>query len=502
MKERLFAVIILINAIVINTAAQKTATVKSFTQTTDHIPGSDRRNDMSGTPCALVKVQVVDDVSRVEGNRIGNIVNKGVEKWVYMCKGSRNMRIHLKNHLPVRIMFQDYKIKGLESNRVYELVIETPDVPQPIDKQKLIINYTPSHAMVLIDSKPYKGNGRIEVELPVGEHSYTIAADGYGTAESSVKLNKELPREITEKLQKEDDGTSISEQVPTPKPTIERKSNVIVGVNSNLLTLKVKPFYAKITIDETSFEADGEGELTVPLEYGNHKIEVRAEGYSTAISNILIKSKKKETQKTIKLSKSKGDSHLKIKSGMFVMNDAGRIEVGKNGNILVINPKPTNSVTFYVDNIEYKPSINLKIKSLVFYLPYGTHEIKAECDGYERTSFSVNIGKSKVTKSLTLKKEKKGKKDNRTQSIINNGIIPGQNGNEVMVVVKPIYSKIDINGIKYSPDSKGRLSLNLPYGIQKVTVEADGYFSEQLSVNVGKRSVKKSVKLKRLPKKK
>ena len=52
---------------------------------------------------------------------------RGVEKWVYMCAGSRNMRIHLKNHLPVKVMFQDYHINGLESNRVYELIIEIPN---------------------------------------------------------------------------------------------------------------------------------------------------------------------------------------------------------------------------------------------------------------------------------------------------------------------------------------------------------------------------------------
>ena len=50
---------------------------------------------------------------------------------IYMCKGSRNVRIHLKNHLPVKVMFQDYKINGLESNRVYELVLEIPDAPSP-----------------------------------------------------------------------------------------------------------------------------------------------------------------------------------------------------------------------------------------------------------------------------------------------------------------------------------------------------------------------------------
>lgn len=206
-------------------SAQKTATVKNFTQTTDHISANDRRNDLNGNPCALVKVQVVDEVTRVEGNKIGNIVDKGVEKWVYMCKGSRNMRVHLKNHLPVKVMFQDYGISGLESNRVYELVIETPNNASTTSSQKLIMNYSPTHAMVLIDSKPYKGNGRIEIVLPIGEHKYIIAADGYNTAEGVVKLNEMGVREITEHLTA-DNAAVIHQSVVNEHQTIDRQAEL------------------------------------------------------------------------------------------------------------------------------------------------------------------------------------------------------------------------------------------------------------------------------------
>ena len=230
MKHRIVILILLLIAITPTVDAQKTATVKGFTQTTDHIPGGERRNDLNGDPCALVKVQVVDNIERVEGNKIGDIVKHGVEKWVYMCKGSRNMRIHLSNHLPVKVMFQDYDINGLESNRVYELVIEIPDAPTPQQypssnvKQKLIINYSPKKAMVLVDSKYCKGNGKIELELPIGDHSYVIAAEGYITAEGLVKLNSRAPREITENLVAEknalpeknnDDNPDMSDILPS-----------------------------------------------------------------------------------------------------------------------------------------------------------------------------------------------------------------------------------------------------------------------------------------------
>ena len=216
MAKRFCSTLVFFCVMLVVAMAQKPATVKSFTATTDHIPGQERRKDYSGVQCALVKVQVVDDITRVEGNKIGDIVNKGVEKWIYMCKGSRNVRIHLKNHLPVKVMFQNYKINGLESNRVYELVLEIPDAPSqtiaPIVQQQarsettqtLTIKFKPNNATVLVDSRPYQGDGKVEMTLPVGEHSYVIAAVGYITAEGTVKLNEYAPRTIEENLSRDE----------------------------------------------------------------------------------------------------------------------------------------------------------------------------------------------------------------------------------------------------------------------------------------------------------
>lgn len=99
--------------------------VSKMTETTDFIPGDDQRRDFNKELCALVKIQVVDDVTDVEGNVMGDIVTRGVEKWVYMARGSKKMKIHLKNHLPIDVVFQKYKITGLKSNRVYQLVLST-----------------------------------------------------------------------------------------------------------------------------------------------------------------------------------------------------------------------------------------------------------------------------------------------------------------------------------------------------------------------------------------
>ena len=104
-------------------ANSQQVSVSSMKETTDFIPGDDQRKDFNGDLCALVKVQVVDDIADIEGNIMGDIVNKGVEKWAYMAKGSKSMKIHLKNYLPVEVVFSKYKINSLKSNRVYQIVL-------------------------------------------------------------------------------------------------------------------------------------------------------------------------------------------------------------------------------------------------------------------------------------------------------------------------------------------------------------------------------------------
>lgn len=184
--------------------AQKAVKVKSFVMTADHIPGNDRRNDLNGAPCALIKIQVVDDVDRIEGNCIGEVINRGVEKWVYMCKGSRNMRIHLKNHLPVRIVFKNYMINGLQGNRVYELVLSVPDQASlqssmaEVNSNKLQLKIDPPHATAYIwgetlQRKVYKplDDGTITLNLPYGRYHYQVKAEGYNNVEGSMFVNDE-----------------------------------------------------------------------------------------------------------------------------------------------------------------------------------------------------------------------------------------------------------------------------------------------------------------------
>ena len=112
--------------------------VQSFALSpTEIIPSSDQRKDLNGVNCALVKVQVVDGIDRVEGNIIGDIDSRGTEKRIYLTQGTKVFRLYPHSHLPVSITTSDFDIEKLESNRVYILRLTgSADEKMPEPKQE------------------------------------------------------------------------------------------------------------------------------------------------------------------------------------------------------------------------------------------------------------------------------------------------------------------------------------------------------------------------------
>ena len=81
------------------------------------------RTDMNGTPCALVRVTLIDSDPQFEGNVTGNIGQRGMQYFVYMSAGSKYLRVAPADHFPLMVSFADYGIKALESKKTYDLII-------------------------------------------------------------------------------------------------------------------------------------------------------------------------------------------------------------------------------------------------------------------------------------------------------------------------------------------------------------------------------------------
>ena len=202
MRKSLLLLLFVLQTIVV--WAQK-LTVESFKLAENDISAQTQsRKDLNDRNCALVKVQFVGAISEVEGNVVKPLVNHGNETWVYMPQGSRQLKLFTQSYLPVMVTFADYGVEKLESNRTYVLVMTKPMNSVGQQKQTLTIRYTPTSATVLVDNKMVRGNnGVAKTTLPVGQHSFVVACDGYESEEGMVKLKVSAPSDLQIRLSKE-----------------------------------------------------------------------------------------------------------------------------------------------------------------------------------------------------------------------------------------------------------------------------------------------------------
>lgn len=244
--KRIFLIILACWAMLSVASAQK-LTVESMKIAGNDISASQyERKDLNGQACALVKVLLPMPGAVFEGNVIGSVDFKTGEYWVYMTEGSKELRIKHPQAQPVQAVFKDYGVEKLTSKTTYTLSVLLPQAAVT-QMQKLVINYSPANATVLVDSKLQQGNGRVEVLLPVGSHEYIIAANGYETAEGSVKLTAGSPRTITENLNR-----TATQQVAVnnvQQQTVQQQVQQPVAYNSaqtasnvNLSVREVKSF--------------------------------------------------------------------------------------------------------------------------------------------------------------------------------------------------------------------------------------------------------------------
>ncbi len=223
-------------------------TVKSMTASPMDLSASQyERKDLAGQACGLVKVQLADEGAQFEGNVFGKVEYKTGEYWVYMTQGAYMLRIKHPKYVPLDVNFRDHGISGVECKVTYTLTLLMGE-----KTQKLIIDYTPKDALVLVDSKPYHRDGHLELMLPVGSHDYMIVKEGYTTIEGVAKLNKDNLRRIVETLQQEKSSEIVrtpmkqqdnqipianKQEQPVTQPTSQTELSVVNQSNKEMITV-------------------------------------------------------------------------------------------------------------------------------------------------------------------------------------------------------------------------------------------------------------------------
>ena len=178
------------------------------------------RLDANKQPCALLKVQVRDQITEAQGNVVGNVIDKGGEKWIYFTDGTKQTNLLFRNNPPLSIYFPDHGIPSLRANCTYVLTI-TGESQADSGTQELRLQYSPTDATVLIDGQLQHGHkGKLSLSLSVGEHQVIIAKDGYLSFRANTEIVRDRPTALSISLMKDDKVPEKSSvQVPNKDDT-------------------------------------------------------------------------------------------------------------------------------------------------------------------------------------------------------------------------------------------------------------------------------------------
>ena len=310
--------------------------IKSCTLASTDVTASSLENirmDDVGNPCALVKILLLDGISKVQGNVIGDIKEYSSEKWVYLSKGTKEIRIIPMHYKPLRVYFPDLGIDGVESKRTYvlDLVIQNMGA-EPVDAggNFYALSVQPKNAVVTIDGvlQPSSSDGEYSAMLPYGTHTYKVEAGGYISKSGSFVVSSGDMTPVSVSLLSA--MASVSITCPTPAVSLyvdkkavgnspwsgslkegmhlleARKSGYrsqqktillaqqqkldvtfgeLVAIQGNL-SVNYKPFGADVYVDGKKLGQSPR--VFNGLLVGNHQVEVRKDGYATDRKTVAI----------------------------------------------------------------------------------------------------------------------------------------------------------------------------------------------------------------------
>ena len=85
---------------------------------------TERRMDSRQDPCALIKLNVVDQLATIEdAELVGDIKRVGTTTWVYVPYGTDKVTLLFENHDPLTINFADYALAPLQRLTTYVVTL-------------------------------------------------------------------------------------------------------------------------------------------------------------------------------------------------------------------------------------------------------------------------------------------------------------------------------------------------------------------------------------------
>ena len=253
------------------TVLSQELSVKSMKLDATDVTGSLAENlvqDNNGNYGGLVRVYLAASGATFEGSILRQTKHNASEYWLVMAKGYYRLKVVVPGFQPLDINFRDHGITGIEPQRTYVLSISVPQLAQagPVDDgmRYLTMTVEPKNSLVTVDGTLREVvDGEVSVYLPMGRHTYSVAAPGYATQEGTVDLTDNTP---TQQVRLVSTRATLLVECPTAG------AEVVVG---------------------------GQRRGTVPwsgsLDAANYKVEVRLDGYRPQQQSVTLSEKENRT---------------------------------------------------------------------------------------------------------------------------------------------------------------------------------------------------------------
>ena len=308
--------------------------VESFKLASNDITAqSHPRKDLNNLNCALVKVGIALDGVKFDGSIMGEPIQKLGEYWVYMPKGVSMLQVLHKNYTPLMVNFYDYGVGKVESGMTYILTLSKPSgSTEPADAggNFYALTVNPKNAVVTIDGnqQTVSTDGEYSAMLPYGSHTYKVEAGGYISKSGSFTISSSDMTPINVSLVSAMATVSVTCPTPAVSLYVDKKSvgtipwtgslkegmhlieakkeghrsqqrtinlsqqqkldvafNELAAIQGNL-SVNYKPFGADVYIDGKKIGQSPR--VFNGLLVGNHKVEIKKDGYGTDSKTVNI----------------------------------------------------------------------------------------------------------------------------------------------------------------------------------------------------------------------
>ena len=308
--------------------------VESFKLASNDITAqSHPRKDLNNLNCALVKVGIALDGVKFDGSIMGEPIQKLGEYWVYMPKGVSMLQVLHKNYTPLMVNFYDYGVGKVESGMTYILTLSKPaGSTEPADAggNFYALTVNPKNAVVTIDGnqQTVSTDGEYSAMLPYGSHTYKVEAGGYISKSGSFTISSSDMTPINVSLVSAMATVSVTCPTPAVSLYVDKKSvgtipwtgslkegmhlieakkegyrsqqrtinlskqqkldvafNELAAIQGNL-SVNYKPFGADVYIDGKKIGQSPR--VFNGLLVGNHKVEIKKDGYGTDSKTVNI----------------------------------------------------------------------------------------------------------------------------------------------------------------------------------------------------------------------